>query len=352
MKYLIKFIPLEPYTFGTDQGFAYPNEKKTGKESYYAASKDEPEQTMIFGTLRYLLLKYNGLLKTDFDYGVEQEKIEEVIGKQSFSFEMLDKQSFGQILEVSPVFILNDKEEILIRNPLNNVANKGYEPLKMDEEVETSYGKITMPHRNAYNSKKGYGKGYYNLATGEIIRDMFKTVITVGNRKNKKDGEDIDDAFFKRELKHFSNTGHSFAVYAEIKGEFPECTIGYMGKNKSAFKVEAELINDTELSVGDLLIKTVEDAFKDNEQTWYYALSDVIVNDEITYSEFSMIEDKKQRSLKTNYKANNYSGKIRKSEELYNLISRGSVFYKNKPYFINDNAEQIGYNKIVRLGGK
>ena len=38
MKYLIKMTPLEPFAFGTDQGFKYPDEKGTGKESYFVKS--------------------------------------------------------------------------------------------------------------------------------------------------------------------------------------------------------------------------------------------------------------------------------------------------------------------------
>lgn len=351
MKYLIKFFPLESYSFGTEQGFEYPNEKKTGKESYFVTSKDEPEQTMVLGVLRYLLLKHNDLLKTDFRYDSERDRMDEVIGKQSFSFDELEKQSFGQIKEISPIFILNEHNDILIRNPFNNVAENGYIPMKMTTEIETIYGHISMPDKDEYNSKQGYARGYYNLSTGNIVTDMFKTVVAVGNRKNGEEVQDKKDGFFKRELKNFVNEGYSFALYADIMGEFPMETVAYMGKNKSAFVVKAEQIIDCQVSASDILAKQVENAFKDSKEIWYYALSDIIVRNDIRYSNFCIIEDKKQRNLQTNHNSKGYLGKIKKSEVLYNLISRGSVFYKDKPAVQDDNAEQIGYNKIVRLGG-
>ena len=47
MKYLVKMTPLEQYAFGDDQGFKYPGEKGTGKESYLVRSRELPEQTTI-----------------------------------------------------------------------------------------------------------------------------------------------------------------------------------------------------------------------------------------------------------------------------------------------------------------
>lgn len=47
--YKIQLTPLEPYTFGTDQGLSFAGiENSRGKESYYVLSKMVPEQTTIW----------------------------------------------------------------------------------------------------------------------------------------------------------------------------------------------------------------------------------------------------------------------------------------------------------------
>ena len=102
MKYLVKMTPLEPYAFGTEQGFEYPGEEKTGKESYFVKSRFFPEQTTILGMLRYLVLQQQGLLKTDFSYDEnEQKQMTECVGKESFSFSSEGVQDFGYIYGVS-----------------------------------------------------------------------------------------------------------------------------------------------------------------------------------------------------------------------------------------------------------
>ena len=58
-----------------------------------------------------------------------------------------------------------------------------------------------MPMQDEYNAKEGYADGYYDLSSGRIYRDLFKKIITTGNRKNRRpDQTNKDDCFYKREL--------------------------------------------------------------------------------------------------------------------------------------------------------
>jgi len=111
--------------------------------------------------------------------------------------------------------------------------------------------------------------------------------------------------------------------------------------------IEAEPAGDKDLEA------MVTDAFKDAAGEWYYALSDLVVADSVPYQNFCIVEDKQQRNLETHYDETSCLKKLKKSETSYCLISRGSVFYQKCELSLeNENCKQIGYNKVVKLGGK
>ena len=121
MKYLVKMTPIEPYAFGTDQTFQYHGVEATGKETYFVRSNQVPEQTTILGMLRYIVLEMEGLLNSDFHYTAEErEKMNSCIGRESFRFLQKEKQDFGMIHEISPVFLMDSKNHIYIKNPYHN----------------------------------------------------------------------------------------------------------------------------------------------------------------------------------------------------------------------------------------
>jgi len=348
MKYFVKMTPLEPYSFGNEQNFEYPGDNKTGKESYYVCSNNMPEQTTVLGMIRYLVLQNEGILKTSFNYTKEErEQMKKCIGTDSFSFQREEKQDFGFIKNISSIFIVNSADEILIRNPFNNTSKEqGYTPMIMEDNVETSAGAIALPCKGEYDTKKGVKKGFINLATKEILSDdkLFETHIITGNRKSKINGSD-EDGFFKREIKTLKDS-YSFAVYVEAE-RLPAKAIGYMGKKKSSFLVEATEGTDTELE------PRVENCFKEADGNWYYALSDVILRETPVYVDFCIVEEKYQRNLETIYSEEKYIKKTRKSPVRFSLIQSGSVFYKKCDLYVeNENYKQVGYNRIVRLGGE
>ncbi|MBO5354088.1 MAG: hypothetical protein J6J42_07500 [Lachnospiraceae bacterium] len=345
MKYLVKITPLEPYSFGNDQNFVYPEEASTGKESYFVRSKEIPEQTTILGLLRYLVLKEYGLLRTDFQYTPEERRqMKHCIGSRSFSYLEKEKQEFGDIHEISPVFLLNDKEEILIRNPYHNKAERGYQPMQMEAGVETSNGSISLPKTGEYDTKKGYAGGFYNLATQEIEHGIFNTIVVSGNRKNEKQGSE-EGCFFKRELKNLKKN-YAFGVFADVE-KLPEKAVGYMGKKKSAFLIETKEVDSMDLEA------KVTACFADQEEVWFYALSDLVLSETPVYEEFCIVEEKYQRNLETVYEAGSRLKKLKKSEVRHHLIQSGSVFYKTCSLpLAQENCRQIGYNRVVQLGGR
>lgn len=346
MNYLVKFKPLEPYTFGTDFSFKFQGIENPGKETYFVRSKEIPEQTTILGALRYMILENEGLLKSDFNYSHEDdEKIKACIGENSFSFSAKQKQSFGFIHEISPLFLVGEQGDYLIKNPFHNKSQDGYFPIQMSEDfVETSAGFIKLPNRDEYNSKIGHASGYYNLNTKKVVSDgLFQSMMVPGNRKNEK-GESDEDCYFKRERISL-NENYSFAVYVNAE-KLPKQAICYMGLKKSAFHITAEVKKNNDLK------EKVKNTFFTDSSPWYYALSDVFLKEPARYDTFSIVEEKQLRNLETMYREDTQIKKVRKSEIKFNMVEKGSVFFGKCPISLNnENCKQIGYNQVVRLGG-
>lgn len=347
--YLIKMTPLEPFTFGGERGFDFGD--KSRAVSYYQTSKEMPEQTTIIGMLRYLALKNKGLLK-DFSEYTEQDRqrIAEVIGAESFSFDA-EQFAMGQLHAVSPVFIVDyaqEQEELsyYIRNPLHYVKTDRYAPLAMQEqEISTSHGMICLPQN--YTTKTPLLYGFMNIGTGkepktEYVEDMFEPVVYTGNRKN---GQDKQDAFFKRQAKRFKREQFAFAVFVECEEDLlPKKEFAGMGLKKSLFQVETCKAHENDLT------KRIQNALGGGD-VWYYALSDLVVqNPQI--KAFSIVEKKQIRNLQTNFKEKSFQAAVGRNQKQYNIIAAGSVFYARIPKFAsNENLEKAGYNQIIKIGG-
>ncbi len=365
MKYLLTFIPLEPYTFGTDQTFDYPGSGKTGKESYFALSLEVPEQTTILGTLRYMALLQAGKLNTDFAYAdTDPTEINKLIGPESFGFPK-ENQSFGVIKSISPLFLVDGKKnDVLVRNPFHNRAEKsGYRPMALDEAVETSAGRVRLPSKDQYDPKKGHAGGFIGLRSKEIANDLFLSRFIPGNRK-AAEGESRTDGFFRREVIYLKE-GVSFAVLADVEEDsLPNACIVHMGQKRSTFRAVARKVTELPMELSDVLpmqvdatpadvLKSaVEAAFCDGD-TWYYALSDLIPPKDFALGTFSIVEKKGLRNLETVLSGEKQLKKLRRSEMRFHMVCAGSVFSDHmtwKPE--NANARQVGYNVICKLGGK
>lgn len=388
MRYLIKMTPLEPYTFGTEQGDRYAGQQETGKESYLVTSGYEPSQTTVLGMLRYLLLKESGILNTDFQYSKkEKEKMKVLIGEKSFCFYPEEKdreKGFGVIESVSPLFMMKETDQgddILIKNPFCNKSAKGYEPMKLGKAFRTSQGTIRLPEvsfrKNTvkeYDAKDGYGSGYLCMTEQpsadnkikeiklEVVNssEIFMSEYRVSVRISDMDEQKEERGFFKRQVIRMKD-GYSFAVVVELpdsrKKYLPSQAICYMGTKRSAFLVNSIPIGIKENKFYDIE-EYLEEAFKTYSKVngiqscWYYALSDVFVGEPMNWKGFSIIEKKNIRNLETNVDSKNYAQKRKKSEKRIHLISRGSVFAEKPDFADKQYCKRIGLNSIICLGGE
>lgn len=346
MKYLITMRPLESFMFGTEQTFSDPGMTADRRISYIATSNQVPEQTTILGALRFMLLSKHGHVKADYSYTSEElAKNEGLIGKESFSF-FAEQQKFGAIHSISPVFLLKDggsEREYLIPTPFCLVpgsGERGYEELKMSPiPAETNYGLICLPEKGAYDAKQGWCGGWYNLnrAAHPITpgKDIFRTVTNTSNSEQQD--------FFKKEM-CILEKGYCFAVYADVDAELPKNFVGKMGRGFSAFHFHAE---QTEEDI-TALENRIEEAFSNLQGQWHYALSDLVPEEYTAPTQFCIVSQKSVRNMQTNL-----SKKSLSVSDQINLIQAGSVYYGQKPeQKLRSSAETIGYNRIIRIGGK
>lgn len=350
-RYRIEFKPLEPYTLGTEQGSKFKGVDSTGMESYIIASDLVPSQTTIFGTIRYLILQQSKKIVINKDYSYnqeEQQKIADLIGKESFKFNVSTPADFGIIKEISPIYLMkkmDNKKEIYIRNPFCNKSKNNYTPIKMSEnKFYTSQGEIHLPQKEEYEVKSGYGGGYIGLNTKEVVNtsDIFTKELQTGNATKES-----TDGFFKREVVKMKD---DFVFAVELVTSEPVLentkTVVYMGRKQSAFSVE---INESDSNV---ITKVREALGGDGNMAWTYALSDIYIKSVPCYEDFAIVETKKIRNMYTNQ--NNDGGFLGKRKKINNqiqLISAGSVFYGDFEVMQDDNCIRAGYNRLVKIGG-
>ena len=194
-EYLVTFKPLGDYSFGSDRRFSFVGKNNYSEDEYapyFIRTNRVPEQSTVFGMIRYLILVSNGIqLNQDFQYDENtRDKIKALIGEKSFSLNG-GVQSFGKLEKISPIFLRKNSKEVVIPNPFNNKQGREgidqFEPIILEEEITlpTSFGEIALPKSKEYNPKEGYGDGYYNINTGclEGIEDIFMTKVATGVRR-------------------------------------------------------------------------------------------------------------------------------------------------------------------------
>ena len=266
--YLVTFRPLGDYSFGSDRHFSFVGKTTYSKDEYapyFIRTNRVPEQSTVFGMIRYLILVSDGIdLKQDFQYDENtRDKIKALIGEKSFSLNG-GVQSFGKLEKISPIFlrkICKNSEEIVIPNPFNNKQGREgidqFEPIILEEEITlpTSFGEIALPKSKEYNPKEGHGDGYYNINTGhlEAAEDIFSTKVATGVRrvtqndlgKLKQNLRELCKSFVNEEMKQevFNLDKNSNLSLTEFINDFMDLLEKYNKEGKNHFQEELEKLS-------------------------------------------------------------------------------------------------------------
>ena len=263
--YLVTFRPLGDYSFGSDRRFSFVGKNNYSEDEYapyFIRTNRVPEQSTVFGMIRYLILVSNGIdLKQDFQYDENtRDKIKALIGEKSFSLNG-GVQSFGKLEKISPIFLRKNSKEVVIPNPFNNKQGREgidqFEPIILEEEITlpTSFGEIALPKSKEYNPKEGHGDGYYNINTGhlEAAEDIFSTKVATGVRcvtqndlvKLKQNLRELCKSFVNEEMKQeVSNLDrNSNLSLTEFINDFIDWLEKYNKGEKTHFQEELEKLS-------------------------------------------------------------------------------------------------------------
>ncbi|TKD53603.1 type III-B CRISPR module-associated Cmr3 family protein [Streptococcus mitis] len=263
--YLVTFRPLGDYSFGSDRRFSFVGKNNYSEDEYapyFIRTNRVPEQSTVFGMIRYLILVSDGIdLKQDFQYDENtRDKIKALIGEKSFSLNG-GVQSFGKLEKISPIFLRKNSKEVVIPNPFNNKQGREgidqFEPIILEEEITlpTSFGEIALPKSKEYNPKEGHGDGYYNINTGhlEAAEDIFSTKVATGVRrvtqndlgKLKQNLRELCKSFVNEEMKQevFNLDKNSNLSLTEFINDFMDLLEKYNKEGKNHFQEELEKLS-------------------------------------------------------------------------------------------------------------
>lgn len=337
-RYKVTLTPIGNFFFGGEQTF-----DNGVRQSYFARSERMPQQTTLLGMVRYQLLKQAQLLSIPFSSN--DDRVSALVGSGSFNFANSAKQSFGRIVNISPVR-LQHKGQILF--PLSR--SHGMETF-LNGEVRTYCGNIERKGMVEFGTfdEKTYSN-YCSLIgeDGNIFDydDLFLTNEQVGIIKDRNNGD--NKAFFKKEVLRFKDEEDAFVFFLSLEddAELKDDKV-FMGAERSCFDMRVDSAGKepdypVEICEGTILI-TSPTYVPDMKTLGDYCL--FLWSDSIGFRNLEQKEGGKLSSGTVSYK---------RSSKLYTMLSAGSVlFYRSdKLNVLKDllhipNLEQIGYNQYT-----
>lgn len=362
--YKVTLEPLDWFFFGGESTF--DNSVKT---SYIARSNLFPQQTALLGMLRYQLLKQENLLTTN-DSKPDQEKVNELIGRESFMMEV-EGQSFGKIKELSPVFIERQDKTSQTKTSLFPVPlTYGYQ-LDFNNHVSVYLSgqekNLLINVNNGLLDYKTYDNYLkYQDKKGIVLysSDIFINKMIIGITKNTdyatEDGKnEDDDRFFKREMVRFNNGENDFFRFAfyvclvdkKLKEDFV-----YLGAERSCFKMNVEQVDSTDEGLIQLYLNNLPERNADKESI--VLLSPTYVADMEKLNELCRFHWSYQMPFRNITRAMKEKGKLNsgvisyyRNNICYNMLCAGSVLFfeeKNRNMIerllSNRYLQKIGYN--------
>lgn len=345
MKQLLRIKPKGKFFFGGDRTFS--NER----QSYFAHSEYFPQQTALLGMLRYAILEKENMLNA-----TETEKAA-LIGKVGFDGE--NDRSFGKILGLSPVFILEEKQTWwTVGKDQQLYRCEG----KKDEFRHVSLNYSASPNKpklSEYSHKEPLKNCFakFGDSSAEIrpLASFYEEHPQVGITK-AEDGKTLNDAFYKHHLLTFKRetatheNPFSFGLWVESDYDFKQIKTVFLGR-ESVFSLSVEsgvenafeVVEKENAGFSDkksAKIVLLSNAFVD-DLTTLRALSDFIIADEpVPFKFITRATDNRHYKMPPDHS--------RRSAQYY-LLERGTVFFpkdliKTRKLLDIPAFQSIGYN--------
>lgn len=365
----IKLQPLDYFFFGGRRTFGDDN------ANYFVRSRHFPQQTAIVGLLRHLML-----LK-----GLDKHKIGE-----SFDAGKNEKQRFGPLLKLSPVFLYHNidnqfsSDQVYLPHPLDAhetetsfFAESSNHAWKLNLSEPSSWGAATV--LKGYEAKNllladldtyvvnGQGKSFPK-GQEKVFASTVRTGITKRhNHRTKANETERERGFYKQQV--YKLTGNwTFGCFADFDDAFNpvvlDNTILPFGGERSLFRIQVQPVtNEWESVENQLSAKPF--AATDSVVQRIILLSDAYLPETI-YAETmtAVVQLVDFQNLHTPASANNYATLTELSDKQSNTMSKsgrftllvaGSVLYAtaNQTAKIKGKLEEakhfrgIGYNHFI-----
>lgn len=360
-------VTLEPkdwFFFGGSSTF--DNGTKT---SYIAHSLLFPQQTALLGMIRYQLLKQSNLL---FGHGGKpnDDQVIILIGEKSFNMEDNLQKTFGDILELSPVFleefedgdnkrVIRELFPLALTNSYNLSFDKNVRVFMTDREKNMLIDDHESFNAKEYGNYIKYGdKDCQALST----YDIFETRMQVGITKNTdyipEEGEK-EQNFYKHEMVRFRknkkrSTSFRYAFYVKLQSQDIKKDFVFLGAERSCFEmVVNEVIGET-----DLKRIYLESHPSMREQGRIELLSPTYVEDfdeleKLCNFQWSYTTSFRNITFNKEGKGKLNSGNVsyNRGETCYNMLCAGSVLFFDETnrneverLLSNEHLQSIGYN--------
>lgn len=370
-KYLVTLKPMGSFFFGSERTFGLGKDN----EHYIIQSEYFPQQTSILGMIRKEILIIKDLIRDDWDYSKTYSTVNELIGKESFDITKTEKQEFGIIKSISPVFIKKD-DNYFISIPKDHKIkekdkhNKKYTPLNFDDKSKckvnlgNSSKEIYIPYD--YVAKDGLSNDFISkdkeiIKINHVLKEDEQIGIKLENNKKTS-----DNGLYKV-IRYRLEKNYEFAFNLDINfnSDFQEkdleqySNIVNLGGEGSYFKISFQKTNnDIENNFEDI------NRVREGENNEIYKKIILLSNGYISkeeydkYCDYGIINGVTFRNLRTDYSKFKEKEKYYKKFEKTNkfiFLERGSVLFstKNNYYKLKDkldsnfNINNIGYNKYI-----
>ena len=368
MKKIIRLKPLNPFFFGTNKTFSDENLHDV-TSSYF------PQQTHLFGMLRFFILQSEGKLKLKR----RGRWVQNADFKESFSLvggfdknnQKQSKESFGKIKSLSPVFVVSTDDEQI--KDFHFLAPKDT-ALKVEKKETKGIVSVANKRRDNhysidnYNPKNGYLHAFttsdfwenYFSESIEYMDDktkidddytkslnllpfdsVFKDVYQVGIKRDSQSKtvqSDDEGSFYTKTSYTFQEEGFEFAFVVDFDGNFKEEeAFVYLGAERSAFRLKIEDYSEA--------LQNKYPSFSTEDK--HIALSDISLRsfDDIEF----MINDgyiAHAHMDRSNQKKGRASSQKSKSPQQC-FIPRGSVIYFKDDFDRKKLDSSIGYNTFI-----
>ena len=395
----IELTPLAPYFLGGERGLKYDdNDTQMSRgEKYYIKSNLMPNQSALFGVLRFL-----GIENPDSSFARDPNRI----GTDSYRLDNASNQDFGMIKKISPLYLMRkeDENEPPAENDKENKKNKKegdnlYFPAPMliaamdsgnskknnqYECLETDCGPRWLPL--FYSEKDAELFRFIHLSDGKLLDKeinpfRYQTRVVINRKRDYNNGistyPEKDKDFLKKD--YVILDGFRFVFYAKVgEGLFDfsqEKIINksvFIGQGKCPFAAE---ISDAE-DCGEQVIGLTAPAFaqaaaaklggqvtvdgEKKDALYAYLVSDMFYEGSMDklkeHCAYAMTAQKQYRVFTTNYEAREAvsgkkgNGRFVKQNEVLHLLQAGSTFVFESREQMNGFKKQIDGMKVFTHG--